>query len=341
MECPTTDPVISDPFRGAFKWVGKPKIRHIGKCPTRFALQPFGNSRVKAPMTSASPAPAGIESDEVFLPQLVEDVREHYDTLSPLYRAFWGEHIHHGFWRGDESAHEAQENLVKELATRARITEGERVLDVGCGLGGSAMFLAREYDVMVRGISLSPKQVSAARDQARKRGLLGRVNFAVQDAHQLECDPGIYDVIWIIECSEHLFRKPAFIRECARHLAPGGRLAICAWLLGEHLDDEQEKLVEAVRVGMLCPSFGTLADYVKWLLDAGLAVESAEDVTPQVERTWSVSRPLLDSPLVKTMLAIGNEKLSAFADSFSAIEEAYRCRAMGYGMLIASRPVSG
>jgi tocopherol O-methyltransferase len=335
-----TDPVIGHPFRDAVKCVGKLKRQGIGKSPTPLLCNQAAFPGSMRPMTSAAPALALIESEERFSPQLIEDVRDHYDTLSPLYRAFWGEHLHHGFWRGNESAHEAQENLVKELAARARITEGERVLDVGCGLGRSAMFLAREYEVMVRGISLSAKQVSAARDQARRRGLLGRVNFDVQDAHHLDRDPGIYDVIWIVECSEHLFRKPAFIRECARHLAPGGRLAICAWLLGEHLDDEQEKLVEAVRLGMLCPSFGTLADYAKWLLDAGLEVESAEDVTPHVARTWSVSRTLLDSPLVKTMLAVGNAKLSAFADSFAAIDEAYRCRAMGYGMFVASRPVS-
>ena len=116
----------------------------------------------------------------------IDDIREHYDTLSPLYRTFWGEHLHHGYWHGEEPAAEAQENLIKELARRARIAEGDRILDVGCGLGGSAMYLAREYDVMVKGISLSSQQVSAARDQARQRGLLGRTNFEVQDAHQLD-----------------------------------------------------------------------------------------------------------------------------------------------------------
>ena len=267
----------------------------------------------------------------------MEAIREHYDSLSPLYETFWGEHIHHGFWKGNESAAEAQENLIKELATRSRVIEGDRVLDVGCGLGGSSMYLAREYGVMVKGISISPKQVSAARDQARRRGLLGRANFEVRDANCLDSDPAIYDVIWIVECSEHLFDKPAFIAECARHLAPGGRLAICAWLVGEHLEAKQKKLVDAVRVGMLCPSFGTLRDYSSWMRKSGLTVESAEDITQHVNRTWLVCKPILDFPLVKTMLAAGNPKLAAFAESFSAIDEAYRTGAMGYGMFVASR----
>lgn len=279
--------------------------------------------------------------DVATTPTSLDAIREHYDSLSPFYQTFWGEHIHHGYWRGDESAADAQENLIKELAARARVSEGDRVLDVGCGLGGSSMYLAREYDVMVKGISISPKQVSAARDQARRRGLLGRANFAVQDANRLDQDPAVYDVIWIVECSEHLFDKPAFIAECARHLAPGGRLAICAWLVGEHLDSPQEKLVEAVRVGMLCPSFGTLGDYSRWIQESGLKLESAEDITEHVNRTWLVCRPILDYPLVKTMLAAGNPKLAAFADSFVAIDEAYRTGAMGYGMFVASKSISG
>ena len=78
--------------------------------------------------------------------------------LSPFYQTFWGEHIHHGFWRGNESAAEAQENLINELAGRARVAEGDRVLDVGCGLGGSSMYLARQYEAVVKGISISPNK---------------------------------------------------------------------------------------------------------------------------------------------------------------------------------------
>src|SRR3954468_9588627 len=99
----------------------------------------------------------------------VADIRDHYDQLSPLYRRFWGEHIHHGFWRDRETAAEAQANLTRELAARAKITEGEHVLDVGCGLGGSAFLLADEYACRVEGISISPKQVAAATQESGRR----------------------------------------------------------------------------------------------------------------------------------------------------------------------------
>src|SRR5215472_12399495 len=70
-------------------------------------------------------------------------VREHYDRMSPYYRSLWGEHIHHGYWiRGDESKEAAQVQLTEHLAEAAGIEAGAKILDVGCGLGASSIYLA-------------------------------------------------------------------------------------------------------------------------------------------------------------------------------------------------------
>lgn len=271
-------------------------------------------------------------------PLAVDDIREHYDQLSPLYRTFWGEHIHHGYWHGDESAAEAQINLTRELARRARIAEGDRVLDVGCGLGGSALLLAKDYGCRVEGISISPKQIASAAHEADRRGLQDRASFSVMDANHLQIGEPVYDVIWTIECSEHLFDKPRFVSTAARLLKPGGRLALCAWLAGEDLDRKRRQLVEEVCRGMLCPSLGTMRDYVDWMRDAGLEVQSSDDVTENVARTWDLCRPILNFPLVKTLLAAGSPRLHDFASSFTSISDAYRTGAMAYGMLVGQRP---
>src|SRR4029079_8474242 len=143
----------------------------------------------------------------------VDAIREHYDTLSPLYRTFWGEHIHHGFWRGNETAEEAQENLTRALSRGAGISSGEVVLDIGCGLGGSALMLACDHGCRVHGISISPNQVKAARRQAMLRGLEDRATFEIRDANLLEPQPvANFDVVWIVECMEHLFDKPRLIQ---------------------------------------------------------------------------------------------------------------------------------
>ncbi|HEX2854849.1 MAG TPA: methyltransferase domain-containing protein [Opitutaceae bacterium] len=271
-------------------------------------------------------------------PLATDDIRTHYDQLSPLYRAFWGEHIHHGFWRAEESTAVAQQNLTHELARRAGIAGGERVLDIGCGLGGSSMLLAADYGCTVRGISISPNQIRAATKEAGRRRLEDRVTFAVEDANHLNVESESHDIVWTVECSEHLFDKPRFIAACARALKPGGRLAICAWLAGENLDGAQQRIVGEVCRGMLCPSLGTMNDYVAWMRASGLEISCADDVTSHVARTWKLCHPILNFPLVKTFLAHSGKRIHEFASSFQSIDNAYATGAMAYGMIVAVKP---
>src|SRR5258708_3737860 len=116
-------------------------------------------------------------------------IREHYDRLSVLYSVLWGEHIHHGYWEDHESPAVAQVQLVARLAGRAEVPHGARVLDVGCGLGGSAFWLARHRDCSVTGVTISPIQVRMAAERARAQNLAGQVHFLVADANHLELAP--------------------------------------------------------------------------------------------------------------------------------------------------------
>src|SRR5258706_10829779 len=141
----------------------------------------------------------------------VDQVREHYDLLSSFYRTLWGEHIHHGYWEACESPARAQEKLVERLASRAGIARGSRVLDVGCGIGGSALWLAENLQCSVVGISISPVQVRMATRRALKLGLSSRVHFEVRDAAAPSREHEAFDAVWVIEASEHFPDKAGFI----------------------------------------------------------------------------------------------------------------------------------
>jgi tocopherol O-methyltransferase len=114
---------------------------------------------------------------------------KHYDRLSFLYRLFWGEHLHHGYWDADQSAAQAQVRLMERLAEQARVPRGARVLDIGCGLGGSAFWLAYQFDCNVIGMTISPVQARMANKKAKARGLRDRVQFHVKDANQWQPEP--------------------------------------------------------------------------------------------------------------------------------------------------------
>ncbi|HTY81262.1 MAG TPA: class I SAM-dependent methyltransferase, partial [Dehalococcoidales bacterium] len=85
---------------------------------------------------------------------ITEKVRHFYDVATPLYMEVYGNHIHDGYYiTGKESPKEAQENLTHYIAEKARIAPGSRILDVGCGIGGSSIWLAEHFKASTLGIT--------------------------------------------------------------------------------------------------------------------------------------------------------------------------------------------
>jgi tocopherol O-methyltransferase len=271
----------------------------------------------------------------------VGHVRKHYDRLSFLYRLFWGEHIHHGYWENNESVPRAQIQLMERLAERAAIPRGARVLDIGCGLGGSAMWLAANLDCEVTGLTISPVQARMAAAKARSRGLSGRVNFQVRDANRWQPEPASIDAIWIMESSEHFEDKPGFFERCAEALKPGGTLAVCAWLRREGpVREEDRALVNTIAEAMLSASLGSLSEYRTWMRDAGLEVNLAEDITRHVAPTWSHCSRIGDNPFVRLFLGLTDKPTQRFVKSFPLMRKAYADGAMAFGIFAAKKPQS-
>ncbi len=128
-------------------------------------------------------------------------------------------------WITDQN-HPGGAALVRELAREAGIGPGCRVLDVGCGLGGSARVLAQEYGAQVDGVELTAARYHDAVRLTRLVGLDGKVRILHGDFLTLDLPARHYDVAWGQAAWVHFPDLGAVFARCAEALRPGGRVAV-------------------------------------------------------------------------------------------------------------------
>jgi cyclopropane-fatty-acyl-phospholipid synthase len=134
------------------------------------------------------------------------NVHHHYDHPADFYRCFLDQDLQYScayFASEDLSLEEAQEDKKRHIAAKLDLRPGHRVLDIGCGFGGMALFLARNYGVHVTGITLSTEQLEAARERASKQGLSRLVEFRFEDYRRTR---GQFDRIVSVGMFEHVGR---------------------------------------------------------------------------------------------------------------------------------------
>ena len=132
------------------------------------------------------------------------NVAHHYDLGNDFYRLFLDDGLQYScayFLEDDETLEQAQHNKRRLLAAKLNLAPGQTILDIGCGWGDLALYLAGLEDVEVTGVTLSREQADLAQARAREAGLDGRVRFALKDYRELE---GRFDRIVSVGMFEHV-----------------------------------------------------------------------------------------------------------------------------------------
>lgn len=275
-------------------------------------------------------------------PATNSEIARHYDQLDRFYREVWGEHVHHGLWRtGTETSAEAARALVDAVATRLDLQPGESVCDIGCGYGATSRILAQEFHARVTALTLSPAQHRYAesvstpdRDNPR---------YLLRDWLDNALPGSAFDAAFAIESTEHMPDKQRVFTEAARILRPGGRLAVCAWIAGDHLKPwHRRRLLEPIcREGRM-PGLGTAADYTGWMQSAGFTIISSDDLSRQVARTWPVCagryfRAVLYRPSYLRFLFDRRNDNRVFALTMLRLWLAFKTGAMRYLIFAAKK----
>ncbi|HZP20534.1 MAG TPA: cyclopropane-fatty-acyl-phospholipid synthase family protein [Bauldia sp.] len=228
------------------------------------------------------------------------NVAQHYDLDRRLYSLFLDEDLQYScayFETPGMSLDAAQAAKRRHLGGKLLLKPGMRVLDIGCGYGGLALYLAETFGVEVTGVTLSTEQHAVATERAAERGLSGKVRFLLEDYRQVA---GTYDRIVSVGMFEHVGRPShrRFFERCYELLTPDGLLVLHS-------------------VVRLFGPMQTNAWVEKYIFPGG-ASPALSDVAPVIEKSGFV---LSDIEFLRLHYA---ETLRAWRERFMANREAAR-----------------
>lgn len=272
----------------------------------------------------------------------------YYNATKRDYRILWrSSHslgIHFGYYDDQHCTHDAAIlNMNSKLAELAGVRHQDRVLDAGCGIGGSALWLAANLGCKVVGINIVPWQVERARLLAEQRGLQKLVDFRLSDYADTKLEGESFTVIWGLESIVHAEDKRAVIEEAFRLLKPGGRLIISEYLLTKDAlgSEEQAELNQWLK-GWAMPSLLTEEEYKNLAHNAGFSDFTVHDWTVQtlpsfgrLNRFVKMFKPV--APILHT-LGVANEGQLGNLEASEAQMKLLAKDLWRYKVVVATKP---
>jgi tocopherol O-methyltransferase len=215
-------------------------------------------------------------------------VMEYYNRCQAHYRMIWRVHkthsMHFGFYDKDHSGYsDAVTNMTRTLADVANVKPGARILDAGCGIGGSAVWLAKNRGAKVVGIDINATHLRLARNFARESQIDDSVEFLADDFVGTLFPDESFDVVWALESSCHAIDKRNFLREAWRVLKPGGRLVVADYFLSrENFSSTGTRAIRFWLSGWAIPNLLSVKTFRKYLEDCGFSNIGFRDATKNV-----------------------------------------------------------
>lgn len=218
------------------------------------------------------------------------DIARYYDVSEVHYKQMWdldrSRSLHYGYWDDTtKNFHEALLNINKILSRYANIQPTDNVLDAGCGIGGSSIWLGKNIGCKVTGISLSAKQVATANALAQKENVNHLVKFEQNDFTSTNYPDGSFDVIWAIESVCHATDKSQFLKEAFRLLKKGGRLIMADFFKKENLAGKDAELIQRWANGWAIDDFATIEKFTTQLNETGFTTSKIENATTAIRRS--------------------------------------------------------
>jgi len=238
-----------------------------------------------------------------------KNVERHYDLSGELYKLFLDEDMQYScayFERPDMTLEEAQLAKKRHIAAKLQIKPGQTILDIGSGWGGLALYIARNFDVDVLGVTLSTEQHAVATERAQAAGLEHRAHFEIRDYRNLS---ERFDRIVSVGMFEHVGvnHYRTFFDKIATLLKPDGVMLLHS-------------------IGRFGPPSATAAFIRRYIFPGGY-IPAISEVMPAVERSGLMTGDIeiLRLHYAETLKA-WRERFMANRDKAKAIYDERFCR---------------
>lgn len=214
-----------------------------------------------------------------------EKIIQYYKDTENAYKDSWDLNnslaIHYGYW--DKAVKSFPESLIRMnevMMIAADIKSTDTVLDAGCGVGGSSIFLASMLGCRVTGITLSERQVEQATDNAKKKGINDLADFKVMDYCATNFPDASFDVVWGCESICYADSKEQFIKEAYRLLKPGGRLVVADGFVSAFANNDNP-IIRKWLDGWMVNYLETPQRFESFMLQAGFADINYRDISTE------------------------------------------------------------
>ena len=270
-------------------------------------------------------------------------VPEHYAGLTDRMVKFGGDLLacHFGLWGPDTTTdREALERANHTLVQGCDLGPGRRVLDAGCGVGGTAITLAEAYGVHVTGLTICEPHIAVAAEHAERRGVGHLVDFSYGDFADLPFPDASFDAVLNHESFCYARDKLAYLRGVYRVLRPGGRWQALEGLLsGEPLSEAQEECHAVAQRGWRMPPLEPWRDVVAALEEAGLEEIRVQDLSSEAAKsTERISQGWLMFTFLTTPTGGVNQASQEFMEATIGYDQGLREGVFTYHLVSGARP---
>lgn len=227
------------------------------------------------------------------------------------------------------------ETTTKDFLVKLNLEPGQKVLDVGCGTGGSAFFMARYYGVHVHAVDLSTNMIDIAKDRLSREteDIQNKVSFEVVDITKVHYDNESYDVIYSRDTILHISDKEALYRTLYRWLKPGGSLLITDYCRGDQKHSQQ--FLDYVKQRGY--DLRTVKEYGKLIEQAGFKDVQANDASKLFLDVLKTELKFFETTQKAFILDYSEKDYREIVDGWKA--KVVRCSAgdQSWGMFLAKK----